>query len=81
MTTRHIIELSAKILCKDISSPPFNFCFHYHSVIGKTNFLGKSTRPEISYTNHQCDKLSEETQASHDAAIKHLDKYIANTIC
>ena len=49
--------LSSVILQKDTQGKPFNNDFHYRRVIGKLNFLGKSTRPDISYAVHQCARF------------------------
>jgi hypothetical protein len=46
--------LSTKILQQHLDSPAFNESWHYRSVIGKLNFLEKSTRPDIAYAVHQC---------------------------
>ena len=50
---------SAVILQKDTISRSFKNNFHYQSIIGKLNFLEKSTRPDISYVVPQCADFSE----------------------
>ena len=42
------------ILSNDSDSKVNNHKFNYHSVIGKLNFLEKSTRPDITYAVYQC---------------------------
>ena len=46
--------ITTKLLRKDANGPDMTPDFHYHSVIGKLNFLEKSTRPDISVSVHQC---------------------------
>ena len=50
--------------------------FHYHSVIGKLNFLEKSTRPDISISVHQCARFSESPKKSHAEAVKCIGQYL-----
>ena len=45
--------MSSKILSSHLDLPAFDNNFHYRSVIGKLNYLEKSTRPDISYAVHQ----------------------------
>ena len=58
---------------------PFDESFHYRSVIGKLNFLEKSTRPDIAYAVHQCARFMENPTASHGQAIKHIGRYLLGT--
>ena len=46
-------------LHKDTDGLDMTLDFHYGSVIGKLNFLEKSTRPDISVSVHQCTRFSE----------------------
>jgi hypothetical protein len=48
---------SRKIVA-DTNGAPFTYQWHYRSVIGKLNFLEKSTRPDISYAVHQLARYS-----------------------
>jgi Reverse transcriptase (RNA-dependent DNA polymerase) len=41
-------------LHKDVTSNPFTYPWDYHSVIGKMNFLEKSTCGDLAYSVHQC---------------------------
>ena len=61
--------LSLVILQKDTQGKPFNNDFHYRRVIGKLNFLEKSTRPDISYAVHQCARFCEHPKQSHGEAM------------
>ena len=51
--------VTTMLLYKDIDGPNMQPEFHYRSVIGKHNFLEKSTRPDISVSVHQCARFSE----------------------
>ena len=53
--------------------------FHYRSVIGKLNFLQKSTRPDISVSVHQCARFSEHPKRSHAEAVKRIGRYLLAT--
>ena len=53
--------------------------FHYRSVIGKLNFLEKSTRPDISVSVHQCARFSEHPKRSHAEAVKRIGRYLLST--
>ena len=75
-TPQQTPALSTKILNYDADSPTFNEGFNHQSVVGKLNFLEKSTRPNISYTMHQCTHFSQDTWASHMDTRIHLVKYL-----
>ena len=53
--------------------------FYYRSVIGKLNFLEKSTRPDISVSVHQCARFSENPRKSHAEAVKRIGRYLLHT--
>ena len=50
--------------------------FHYRIVIGKLNFLEESTRPDISFSVHQCARFTENAKKSHAEAVKHIGRYL-----
>jgi hypothetical protein len=56
-TGRSTPALSSVLLHKDPNRIPFDDSFHYRSIIGKLNFLEKSTRPELAYAVHQCARF------------------------
>ena len=58
-------SVTSTLLHKDTNSPDMQPEFHYRSVIGKLNFLEKSTRPDISVSVHQCAHFSEAPKKSH----------------
>ena len=66
-------------LRQDNDGLDFDHHFHYRSLIGKLNFLEKSTRPDISYAVHQCARFSERPKTAHARAVKHIARYLAGT--
>jgi hypothetical protein len=64
--------LKTRILHKDDKGSPFDKFFHYRSVIGKLNYLEKSTRPDISYAVHQCAHFSASPKPSHATAVRYI---------
>ena len=53
--------------------------FHYRSVVGKTNFLEKSTRPDIAVAVQQCTRFSAEPKQCHADALRYVGKYLQGT--
>ena len=66
-------------LHKDTDGPEMTPDFHFRSVIGKLNFLEKSTRPDISVSVHQCARFSENPRKSHAEAVKRIGRYLLHT--
>jgi hypothetical protein len=77
--SKDIPSLSSTILQRDEDGPAFNEHWDYRSVIGKLNFLEKSTRPDIAYAVHQCARFSANPRASHAAAIRQIVRYLIGT--
>jgi len=48
-------------------------------VIGKLNFLEKSTRPDISFAIHQCARFLIDPCVSHTEAILQIGQYLLGT--
>lgn len=71
--------LSSRILQVHSDSEEHNEQWHYRSVIGKLNFLEKSTRPDIAYAVHQCARFSESPRVEHSRAIKVIGRYLKAT--
>jgi hypothetical protein len=66
----------SKILRKDESAPPHKADWSYRQLIGKLNFLEKSTRPDIAYAVHQCARFSQSPRESHTEAATRICKYL-----
>ena len=77
--TRSLPALSSRILKRDEHEPSYNCPFNYRKVIGKLNFLEKSSRPDIAYATHQCARFSIDPKESHVKAVIHLAKYLQST--
>ena len=67
------------LLHKDTDGPDMTPEFHYCSVIGKINFLGENTRPDISVSVHQCARFSERPKRCHAEAVKRIGRYLLAT--
>mmetsp|Transcript_28700 Transcript_28700/g.41073 ORF Transcript_28700/g.41073 Transcript_28700/m.41073 type:complete len:760 (+) Transcript_28700:1583-3862(+) len=78
-TGRVTPALTSRILHHDIDGEPFDERFHYRSIIGKLNFLEKSTRPEIAYAVHQCARFCSNPKQSHAEAVKRIGRYLLET--
>ena len=68
-----------KILFSHKHSDEFYKSFHYHSVIGKLNYLEKSCRLDIAYAVHQCASCSVDPRKKHTYAIRWLVNYVKGT--
>ena len=70
---------SSKILSAFPNSNSFDGHFHYRRIIGKLNYLERSTRPDISYAVHQCARFAADPKQEHGEAIKWLCRYLCAT--
>jgi hypothetical protein len=59
--------------------PPFDESFDYRSAVGKLNYLGQTTRPDIMYATHQVAKYSSDPRQTHGEAILHIVRYLKRT--
>ena len=48
-------------------------------MIGKLNFLEKSTQPDIAFAVHQCARYSSNPKQSHSAAVRYIVQYLMTT--
>jgi hypothetical protein len=71
--------LSSRILQRDERGTPIQRSWHYRAIIGKLNFIEKSTRPDIAYATHQCARFCQDPKESHAKAIVHLVRYLQHT--
>ncbi len=78
-TPRSTPALSSVLLHKDDKGTPFDHSFHYRGVIGKLNFLEKSTRLELAYAVHQCARFCTDPKRSHAEAVKRIGRYLLAT--
>jgi hypothetical protein len=70
---------STKILNKDLEGEPHSAEWAYRSVIGKLNFLEKSTRGELGYSVHQAARFCAEPKKSHTDAVNRIVRYLVGT--
>ena len=82
----HLTTKSAKTpasstapLRKDPEGIAFDGDFDYRLVVGKLNFLEKSTRPDICLATHQCAKFSSDLKKLHGIAVKRIGQYLVGT--
>jgi Reverse transcriptase (RNA-dependent DNA polymerase) len=66
-------------LHKDIDGKPFDYPWEYRSVIGKLNFLEKSTRADLAYSVHQCARFMAEPRKIHGEAVKRIGRYLLSS--
>ena len=79
VTGKNIPAPSSKILKRNEGSPQFDGAFHYRSVIGKLNYLEKTTRPDISYAVHQWARFVEDPTMEHGKAVRWIGQYLKAT--
>eukprot|EP00590_Aulacoseira_subarctica_P001421 CAMPEP_0172414700 /NCGR_PEP_ID=MMETSP1064-20121228/1332_1 /TAXON_ID=202472 /ORGANISM="Aulacoseira subarctica , Strain CCAP 1002/5" /LENGTH=1323 /DNA_ID=CAMNT_0013151491 /DNA_START=262 /DNA_END=4233 /DNA_ORIENTATION=+ len=71
---------TTKIITPDQHEPPHETCqFDYRSVIGKLNYLEKSTRPELAAAVHQCARFCSDPRQTHTEAVKRIGRYLVGT--
>ena len=79
VTTKPIPASSSKLLSRHSDSVPFDKSFDYRSVVGKLNYLEKTTRSDISYITHQCARFTSDPKKEHGNAIRWLGRYLKAT--
>ena len=79
VTTKPIPASSSKLLSRHSNSKAFDGSFDYRSVIGKCNYLEKSTRSDIAYITHQCARFSTDPKEEHGKALRWLGRYLKAT--
>jgi len=70
---------SVGILYPDCDGIPRQDTWNYRSVIGKLNYIAQNTRPDISFTVHQCARYSSNSTALHELAVKRIGRYLLAT--
>ena len=76
---RQAPAVSNKILQRYEHEPSFDNRFNYRRLIGKLNYLEKSTRPDIAYATHQVARFCQDPKRSHGEAVEHIVKYLRDT--
>ena len=79
VTTKPIPASSSKILSRHSNSEAFDRSFDYRSVIGKLNYLEKTTRSDISYITHQCARFTSDPKKEHGNAVRWIGRYLKAT--
>lgn len=67
------------IIGPDPLGKPFYKSWNYKQVVGKLNFLKKSTRVDISYTVHQCSQFMADPKKSHADMVKRIGWFLLLT--
>jgi predicted nucleotidyltransferase len=70
---------SSKLLSRHSDFEPFDNSFDYRSVIGKLNYLEKSSRSDIAYIVHQLARFSSDPKKEHGQALRWLGRYLKAT--
>ena len=76
---RDLPALTTRIIGPDLTGKPFSYEWDYRSVIGKLNYLEKSSRPDIAFPVHQCARFMSNPKHSHGTAVKHIGRYLLAT--
>ena len=77
--SKEIPALSSKPIHRDPDGDPFEEKWEYPSIIGKLNYLEKSTRGDLSYAVHQCARFTSEPKKSHANAVRQIGRYLIGT--
>ena len=77
--TRDTPVLSSRLISLDPDGEPFNCEWDYHSLIGKLNFLEKSSRCDMAHATHQCTRFMSSPKQSHGEAVKKIGCYLLKT--
>jgi hypothetical protein len=67
---------SSNLLSRHSGSKPFDNSFNYRSVIGKLNYLEKSSRSDIAYIIHQLARFSSDPEKEHGQALRWQGRYL-----
>jgi hypothetical protein len=76
---RNLPSITTQVLHRHEGSEPHDNSFHYRSVIGKLNYLEKSTRPDIAFAVHQCARFATDPRIEHTKAVKLIGRYLKHT--
>lgn len=76
---RWLPALVTSVLHRFDKSAKHDDSFHCRSIIGKLNYLEKSTMPDIAYAVHQCASFASDPKIEHTKAVKLVARYLKNT--
>jgi hypothetical protein len=79
VTTKPTSASSSKLLLRHTESEAFDASFDHRSVIGKCNYLEKSTRSDIACITHQCARFSADPKQEHGKALRWLGRCLKAT--
>jgi hypothetical protein len=66
-------------LQRDVEGESHKEKWSYRSIIGKLNYLEKSTRPDLAYAVHNAARFSSDPKTSHSQAVKRIGRYLLGT--
>jgi len=70
---------STVILTADTLGPPREHSWNYRSIIGMSNYLASSTRPDIAFAVHQCARFTTAPCRVHELVIRCVLRYLKGT--
>ncbi len=70
---------ASKLLSRHPNSEPFDGSFDMRRIIGKLNYLEKSTRGETAYAVHQASRFVSDPKVEHGHAVRWLARYLLGT--
>ena len=63
----------------DLEGQPHDESFNYRAVVGKLNYLEKSTRPDLAFAVHQCARFLSRPTTLHAKAVRRIGRYLLST--
>ena len=70
---------SSKILHTDDNGTNRKQGWNFRAVVGCLNYLQAMTRPDLSYSVHQCARFCNSPKLSHEQALKRICRYLRGT--
>ena len=77
--TKTVPAAPTKLLSRDPEQAREQEPFDYRRVIGKLNFLEKSSRPDLAYAVHQCARFSSDPREEHYDTVRYIARYLLDT--
>ena len=69
----------SEVLDKEVDAPPHKADWNYRSIIGKLNYLEKSTRPDLAFATHNAARFSSDPREPHTKAVSKICRYLIGT--